>query len=161
MRIEESIYVDAPTDRVWALIKDPAALTGLEEGLAIEADAETPGGGLRAHYRILVRVGPTPIGADVEIVEFTPGRELAWTSLTGVDHRFRLRLREAGAKRTRLVLRFGYSSAGPLGLLADLVSYGRLRATFRRLLAAVKLEAERPPRRPRRAPARSSNGTRQ
>jgi len=143
MRIEESIAVDAPTDRVWALAGDPANLTGLDEALAIDPDPETPTAGLHARYRLLLRVGPTPIGADVEIVEFAPGRELAWTSLTGVDHRFRLRLREVGEDRTRLVLRFGYSSPGPLGLVADLVSYGRVRATMRRLLAAVKAEAER------------------
>ena len=90
-------------------------------------------------------MGPVPIGADVEIVEFTPGRELAWTSLTGIDQRFRLRLRELGPNRTRLVLRFGYSSAGPLGPLADLVSYGRVRALLRQLVAAMKAEAERDP----------------
>jgi uncharacterized membrane protein len=147
MRIEESIEVDAPTGRVWKLIQDPAALTRLDKGLTVEPDPETPKGGLRARYRILMRVGPVPIGADVEIVEFIPGRELAWTSLTGVDHRFRVRLRELGSSRTRFVLRFGYSSPGPLGLLADVVSYGRIRALLRGLLVALKAEAERPPRR--------------
>jgi carbon monoxide dehydrogenase subunit G len=145
MRIEESIEVDAAPGRVWELIQDPAALTGLDEGLTVELDPETPNGGLRARYRVLLRVGPVPIGADVEIVEFTPGRELAWTSLTGIDQRFRFRLRELGPNRTRLVLRFGYSSAGPLGPLADLVSYGRVRALLRALVAAVKVEAERDP----------------
>jgi Polyketide cyclase / dehydrase and lipid transport len=146
MRIEESIDVEATTTRVWKLISDPASLTGLDDGLSIQANPETPGGGLHARYRLLLRVGPVPIGADVEIVELTPGRELAWTSLTGVDHRFRFRLREVDGG-ARLVLRFGYSSAGPFGILADLASYGRVRATLRRLLIALKAEAERPPRR--------------
>jgi Polyketide cyclase / dehydrase and lipid transport len=144
MRIEEHIEVAAAPGRVWKLIRDPASLTGLDDGLSIETDPETPKGGLRARYRILMRVGPVPIGADVEIVEFTPGRELAWTSLTGIDQRFRVRLREVAPNRTRLVLRFGYSSPGPLGPLADIVSYGRVRALLRQLVAAVKLEAERP-----------------
>jgi uncharacterized membrane protein len=160
MRIEESIEVDAPTDRVWQLIEDPAALTGLDDGLSIEADPETPNGGLHARYRILLRVGPVPIGADVEIVELTPGRELAWTSLTGVDHRFRFRLRELDG-RARLVLRFGYSSPGPFGILADLASYGRVRATLRRLLAAVKAEVERAPRGRRRATGKGKSTARQ
>jgi hypothetical protein len=43
-----------------------------------------------------------------------------------------------------VILRFGYSSPGPLGLLADVVSYGRVRAIMRRLVAAIKAEAERP-----------------
>jgi uncharacterized membrane protein len=144
MRIEERIEVDATPDRVWKLIQDPASLTGLDEGLTVEPDPETPKGGLRARYRILMRVGPVPIGADVEVVEFSPARELAWTSLTGIDHRFRVRLRELGPNRTRLVLRFGYSSPGPLGIVADLVSYGRVRALLRQLVVAVKVEAERP-----------------
>ena len=161
MRIEESIEVEAPTGRVWRLIEDPAALTGLDDGLSIEADPETPNGGLHSRYRVLVRVGPVPVGADVEIVELTPDRELAWTSLTGVDQRFRLRLRELGPKRSRLVLRFGYSSPGPLGILADLASYGRVRSTLRRLLVAVKSEAERPPRRQRRSGAKGKSSVRQ
>jgi uncharacterized membrane protein len=145
MRIEEQIEVDAAPRRVWKLIQDPASIPGLDKGLSLEADPETPKAGLRARYRILMHVGAVPIGADVEIVEFAPDRELAWTSLTGVDHRFRVRLRELGPNRTHLVLRFGYSSPGPLGFLADLVSYGRVRALLRQLLVAVKVEAERPP----------------
>ena len=159
MRIEESIEVDAPADRVWKLIEDPTALSGLDGGLSIEADPETPNGGLHARYRVLVHVGPVPIGADVEIVELTPGRELAWTSLTGIDHRFRLRLREVDG-RTRLVLRFGYSSPGPFGLLADIASYGRLRAILGRLLAAVKAEVERAPRKRRRSTGKAKSAAR-
>jgi uncharacterized protein YndB with AHSA1/START domain len=160
MRLEESIEVDAATERVWQLIEDPAALAGLDDGLRIEADPETPKSGLHARYRVLWRVGPVPIGADIEIVEFTPGRELAWTSLTGIDHRFRFRLRELDGGRARLVLRFGYSSAGPLGPLADLASYGRVRATLRRLLVAVKSEAERAPRRRRPSGGRAKSTAR-
>jgi len=141
MRIEESIEIDATPARVWRLIANPARLGRLDEGLTIEADPETGNGGLHSRYRVLFGVGPVPVGSDVEIVELVPKRELAWTSLTGVDHRFRLRLREDGG-RTRLVLRFGYSSPGPFGLLADLASFGGVRATMRRLLEAVKTKAE-------------------
>jgi uncharacterized membrane protein len=161
MRIEESIEIDAPTDRVWRLIEDPAALAGLDDGLSIEADPATSKGGLHARYRVLWRIGPVPIGADIEIVELTPGRELAWTSLTGIEHRFRFRLRELDGGRARLVLRFGYSSAGPFGPLADLVSYGRVRATLRRLLAAVKSEAERAPHRRRPSGGKAKSTARQ
>jgi uncharacterized membrane protein len=157
MRIEESVEVDAPTARVWKVIEDPAALTGLDDGLSVEADPDTPNGGLHARYRVLVHVGPVPVAAQVEIVELIEGRELAWTSLTGIDQRFRFRLRELDGSRTRLVLRFGYGSPGPLGILADLASYGRVRATLRRLLVAVKSEAERPPPRPRKSAGRSKS----
>jgi uncharacterized membrane protein len=157
MRIEEAVEVDAPTARVWKLIEDPAALTGLDDGLSVEADPETPNGGLHARYRVLVHVGPVPVAAQVEIVELIEGRELAWTSLTGIDQRFRFRLRELDGGRTRLVLRFGYSSPGPLGILADLASYGRVCATLRRLLGAVKVEAERAPAAGRRSGGRGKS----
>lgn len=157
MRIEERIDVDASPRRVWQLIKDPAALTGLDEGLTVEADPETPKAGLHSRYRMLMRVGSVPIGADIEIVELIPDRELAWTSLTGVDHRFRFRLREIGPKSTRLVVRFGYSSAGPVGFLADVVAYGRIRALLRQLLIAVRVEAERPPAAGRRSRGRAKS----
>jgi uncharacterized protein YndB with AHSA1/START domain len=146
MRIEESVAVDAPAERVWQLIEDPAGLNGLDSGLSIEADPETPRPGLHTRYRVLFAIGPVPIGATIEVVELTPGRELAWTSLTGIDHRFRFMLRESGTG-SRLILRFGYSSPGPFGLLAELASYGRVRAMLRRLLLAVKEKAERAPAR--------------
>jgi hypothetical protein len=44
MRIEEAIEADAAPGRVWKLIQDPAALTGLNDGLAVESDPETPKG---------------------------------------------------------------------------------------------------------------------
>jgi uncharacterized membrane protein len=150
MTIEEQVEVDAPPDRVWKLIRNPVGLTRLDGGLTVEPDAATSRAGLRARYRVLLHVGAVPIGSDVEIVDHQPFRELAWTSLTGVDHRFRIRLRGLGPDRTRVILRFGYSSPGPLGLLADVVSYGRVRAIMRRLVAAIKAEAERPAGRGRR-----------
>ena len=150
MTIEEQVEVDAPPDRVWRVIRNPAALTRLDRGITVEPDSATSRAGLRARYRVLLHVGPVPIGSDVEIVDHSPSRELAWTSLTGADHRFRVRLREVTGDRTRLVLRFGYSSPGPLGLLADLVAYGRVRALMRDLVVAIKAEAERPPAAARR-----------
>jgi hypothetical protein len=66
-----------------------------------------------------------------------------------------LRVRDLGDGRTRLILRFGYSSPGPLGFLADVMTYGRVRDVLRGLIGAIKAEAERPPRkRATRAKAR-------
>jgi carbon monoxide dehydrogenase subunit G len=143
LRIEESIEVAAPSDRVWRLVEDPRKLTRLDAGLTVESDSKARKGRLRDRYRVFLHVGPVPIGSNVELVELDPGRDLAWTSLTGVDHRLRIRIRERDGG-TRVVLRFGYSSAGPFGLLADLASYGRVRAIAQRLLAALREEAERP-----------------
>ena len=42
-----------------------------------------------------MRVGSAEVGGLIETVEFGPERDLAWTSVTGIDQRGRWRLREA------------------------------------------------------------------
>ena len=147
MRIEEQVVIGASPARVWTVIADPLALSAIEPGVLIEPDGADIAPGLRARYRAMLRVGPVPAGGEVEIVEYVEGRELAWASLTGIDQRFRLRVRDEDAGRTRLTLRFGYSSPGALGWVADLVAYGQVRDLMRSLLAGVRKEAERRPRR--------------
>jgi hypothetical protein len=147
MRIEEQVEIRARAARVWTIVSNPARYGKYEAGLTAEPHEGSPRPELHARYRATIRVGPIPVGGDVEIVEFVPRREFAWTSLTGIDQRLRLRVRDLGDGRTRLVLRFGYSSAGPLGYVADVVSYGRVREIMRHLIGAIKTEAERPPRR--------------
>lgn len=147
MRIEEQVVIGAAPARVWTLIADPLALGAIEPGVLIEADAPGTAPGLRSRYRAMLRVGPVPVGGDVEIVEYVEGRDLAWTSLTGIDQRFRLRVRADEDGRTRLTLRFGYSAPGALGWIADLAAYSQVRELMRSLLAGIRKEAERRPRR--------------
>ena len=61
---------------------------------------------------MLLRVGAAEVGGLIEIVEWNPPYELAWTSITGVDQRGRWRLREIRGGRTRIELRRGYGVAG-------------------------------------------------
>jgi carbon monoxide dehydrogenase subunit G len=147
VRIEEQSDIGVQPQRVWRVVSDPARLGRLDAGVIVEPDPANDGPGLRARYRAMLRIGPVPVGGDIEIVEFVPRRELAWTSLTGVDQRFRLRLRPLEGGRTHVILRFSYSSPGPLGLVSDLVGYNRVRQLMHHLLQAIKTEAERPPRR--------------
>jgi uncharacterized membrane protein len=167
MRIEENVVVAAPVEDVWVLISDPLVLGELDAGVIIEADNPLQPPGLRARYRALLRVGPVPVGGDVEIVEYVPGRELAWNSLTGIDQRFRLRIRPIDDGRTRLTLRFGYTSPGALGVIADIAAFGQVRGVLRGMLRTLRTEAERRARRqrqsrravkPKRPPARASRG---
>jgi len=143
MRIEETVATSAAPAEIWELISDPAAIGGLGERISVtplEPDAE-PGAGSR--YRVLLDFGAAPVGSNVEIVEYTPERELAWTSLTGVDHRFRLRIREAAdGSATMLTLRFGYTSPGLLGSVADLAAFRSVRSILREAIDSLVSRAE-------------------
>jgi uncharacterized membrane protein len=108
-----------------------------------EVASEEPTG-LGARYRILLRVGSAEIGGLVEVVEWDRPRELAWTSVTGIDQRGRWRLRDAGESRTRVELRLAYGVAGSglTGWIAERIAAptvtGHLRRTLRRLKRMVE-----------------------
>ncbi len=146
MRIEESLTTRAAPAAVWKLIGDPSALSefsGRISAKPLHAD-EKPGAGAR--YRVLLDFGAAPVGSNVEIVEYVPARELAWTSITGVDHRFRLRLRAAAdGGSTRLTLRFGYTSPGILGSLADLAAFRSVRSILHEAVVNLAARAESDP----------------
>ena len=74
-----------------------------------EEDDEAPA--LGARYTMRMRVGSADVGGLVEIVEYDPPRDIAWTSITGIDQRGRWRLRERGDGRTRVTLRLSYGVA--------------------------------------------------
>ena len=61
---------------------------------------------------MLIRVGSAEVGGLIEIVEWNEQRDMAWSSVLGVDQRGRWRLRELDDGRTRVELRFAYGVAG-------------------------------------------------
>ena len=61
---------------------------------------------------MLIRVGAADVGGLIEIVEWQPEGDMAWSSVTGVDQRGRWRLRDLGDDRTRVTFRFAYGVAG-------------------------------------------------
>ncbi len=145
MRIEESRTTSASPGEVWELIGDPAELGRLSERLTVtplEPDQEV---GVGARYRVLLDFGAAPVGSNVEVVEYEPGRELAWTSLTGVDHRFRLRIREGSPGGSRLTLRFGYDSPGPLGTISDFAAFRSVRSILEEAIDALARRADGAP----------------
>jgi uncharacterized membrane protein len=156
MRVAEHIDVTAPAELVWAQVADPARYLHFFSGITrweVAGDART---GLGARYRMLMRVGSAEVGGLVELVEFSPLRELAWTSVTGVDQRGRWRLRPA-ADRTRVELRlqYGVAGAGLAGWLAERIAApmvrGHVRRTLRQLKRQVEHERQRDEARARRA----------
>ena len=98
---------------------------------------------------MLLRVGAAEVGGLIEIVEWQPEGDMAWSSVTGVDQRGRWRLRELGDGRTRVTFRFAYGVAGGglAGLIAERVAAPGLSRRFRQSLLNLKrtVESEKQP----------------
>lgn len=140
MRATASTQIAAPIDAVWAIVVDPARALSFMSGITRwEVVSEEPSG-LGARYRMLLRVGSAEVGGLIEIVEFDPPCDLAWTSVTGVDQRGRYRLRSERNGRTRVELRLAYGVAGSgiFGLLAERIAAPIVRGHLRRTLQQLK-----------------------
>jgi uncharacterized membrane protein len=103
--------------------------------------------GLGARYRMLMHVGSAETGGLVEVVEHDENRDLAWTSVTGLDQRARWRLRErprGDAPRTHVELRLSYGVAGSgiFGWIAEQVGAPTVRGHLRRSLQQLKRQVE-------------------
>ena len=118
MRTVASIDISAPPQRGVASDLRPGDLPA-RHGRASPAGRSTAssasGVGARATGCSCAWARPTSAGS-MEIVEWEEPRELAWTSVTGVDQRGRWRLREHGTasrpRHTRVELRLSYGVAG-------------------------------------------------
>ena len=162
MRLNESIVISAPPKLVWEHIAEPSNYLHFMSGVTrweVEGEQRQ---GLGARYRMLIRVGSAEVGGLIEVVEWDPECELAWSSVMGVDQRGRWRLRKTGDGRTRVELRYAYGVAGSgiPGWIAELVAAPSLGSNLRRTLTQLKrlveherLRAEAARRRAERAPA--------
>lgn len=149
MRTDAHTTIAAPIETVWGFVSDPERALSFMSGVTRwEVDGDQPTG-LGARYRMLLRVGSAEVGGLIEIVEWEPPRELAWTSITGVDQRGRWRLRPAPAGRTRAEIRlaYGVAGAGISGFIAERIAgpavSGHLRHTAAQLRRIVEHERSR------------------
>ncbi len=144
MRLEESIDVAAPRPAVWDYVTDPANYLEFMEGLTRWEVAGEIDRGLGARYRILLHVGSADVGGLIEVVEWSPQGDMAWSSVTGIDQRGRWRLRELPGGGTRVTFRFAYGVAGGgvFGLISERVSSRWLRGNFKGTLRNVKRAIE-------------------
>ena len=136
MRIGAEKLLTAPIEDVWSIVTDPERVLSYMSGVTrweVVGDRAT---GLGARYRMLFRVGAAEVGGLVEVVEFDPPCDFAWTSVTGLDHRGRWRLREAPGGRTRVELRLAYvvAGAGLSGWVAERIAAPTVSANVRRSL---------------------------
>lgn len=143
MRVDESIQVAAPRQRVWELVSVPERYSEFMVGWSWEPIRGEPTSGLRARFWLNVEVGSADLGGMVELVEFDPPHELAWTNVSGIDNRGRWILRERGDE-TEVTMRFSYQVAGGvLALVASRLGAPILRRELRSSLAALKDLVER------------------
>jgi uncharacterized membrane protein len=161
MRCQAHTVVSAPLEPVWAIVSDPERVLTFMSGVTRwEVDSEEPTG-LGARYRMLMRVGSAEVGGLVEVVEWDPPRDLAWTSVTGIDQRGRWRLRPAPGGRTRVEIRlaYGVAGSGPAGWLAERIAglavTRHLQASCRQLTQLVEHERLREAAERRRAASAS------
>jgi uncharacterized membrane protein len=144
VRIEQKVTVDAPRRLVWEYVTEPANYCVFMDGLTRWDVAGDRHSGPGARYRMLIKVGAADVGGLIEIVEWRPEGDMAWSSITGVDQRGRWRLRDVGDDRTRVTFRFQYGVAGGgiPGLIAERVAAISLNRRFHLSLLNLKRAVE-------------------
>jgi uncharacterized membrane protein len=140
MRAAESIEIAAPAAPIWAVVSDPSRVLSFMSGVTRWEVEGSPRTGLGARYRVLFRIGAAEIGGLIEFVEWDEGRDLAWTSVLGIDQRGRWRLRATSNGRTRVELRmaYGVAGAGISGWVAERLAAPTVSGHLRRTLRALK-----------------------
>jgi uncharacterized membrane protein len=149
MRIDESTVIAAPSETAWRYLADPEHYLRFMSGITHwEVVGERPNG-LGARYRILVRVGAAEVGGLIEMVEWNEPFDIAWHSVTGVDHRGRWRIRARGEGRSRIEFRFAYGvvGGGIAGLVTEVAAALTVRRQMRRTLRQLKRQVEHEQRR--------------
>lgn len=149
MRVSGSMQVQAPIELVWSIVSEPQRQLDFMYGITRwEIESDIPSG-LGARYRMLMRIGSAEVGGLIEIVEFSPPCDLAWTSVTGVDQRGRWRLRTRHGGRTHVELRLAYGVAGSgiSGWVAERVAAPVMGSHIRRSLEQLRRLVEQEQRR--------------
>jgi uncharacterized membrane protein len=157
MRVNGSIEVAAPMDLVWAFVTDPERVLTFMSGITRWEVVSDEPDGLGARYQTLLRVGAAEVGGLIEIVEWAPPSEVAWTAVTGVDQRGRWRLRHRSGGHTNIELRlaYGVAGAGIAGWVAERVAAPTVRGHVRRTLRQLKRLVEHEQLRERAAAKRA------
>jgi len=143
MRVQRRCVIDADRADVWKVVSDPDRYPEFMPNLArweTIGDGEV---GIGSRFKVHWKIGSVPVGGVVEVVEFDELRDLAWTSITGVNLRGRFRLREHTGGRTNVTFRLSYQSPGGLlGLIADRVATRQVGRTLAETLKSLKAQVE-------------------
>jgi uncharacterized membrane protein len=144
MRVGAAIDISAPAEAVWEYVSDPERYLHFMSGVTRWEVVSDEPRGLGARYRMLFRVGSAEVGGLIEVIEYVECRDVAWTSVTGLDQRGRWRLRERDAGRTHVELRlsYGVAGAGLFGSLAERVAAPTVRGHLERTVQQLKRQVE-------------------
>jgi uncharacterized membrane protein len=144
MRLKESVVISAPPKLVWDYLGEPSNYLHFMSGVTRWEVVGEQRTGIGTRYRMLMRVGSAEVGGLIEIVEWNQERDMAWSSVTGVDQRGRWRLRETDDGHTRVEFRFAYgvAGAGLPGMIAERVAAPTVSSHVRRSLHQLKRQVE-------------------
>jgi uncharacterized membrane protein len=143
MRVERRCVVDADRGDVWKVVSDPDCYPTFMPNLARWETIRDGDMGVGSRFRVHWKIGSVPVGGLIEVVAFDELRDLAWTSITGINLRGRFRLRDDGAGRTRVTFRLSYQAPGGiLGLIADRVATRQVGRALAETLKNLKAQVE-------------------
>jgi uncharacterized protein YndB with AHSA1/START domain len=136
MRLNESVVVSAPPKLIWDYVVDPANVLHYMAGVTRWEVCDEKTIGLGARYRVLFRIGAVETGGLVEVVEFDEPRDMAWSSVTGIDQRGRWR------PKVEFRLAYGVAGAGIAGWLSEWIAAPTMGSNVRRSLHQLKRQVE-------------------
>lgn len=144
MRLNESVTISASPLQVWQAVADSTRYPEYIEGLTRWEPVGKVKQRVGDRFRMLLKLGSAEIGGLIEIVEWKEGRDLAWTSITGIDQRGRWRIRPVGDDKTKLEMRYAYGVAGGgiAGLISEMVAAPQMRRYQRQALREIKRRVE-------------------
>lgn len=144
MRLNESVKIDAPPEAVWEAIIDFTQYPEYIEGMTRWEPVGEVNQAVGDRFRMLLKVGSAEVGGLIEIVERVDGRDIAWTSITGIDQRGRWRVRPLENGGTKLQMRYAYgvAGAGIPGLISELVASPIMRRHQKGALEQIKRKVE-------------------
>lgn len=145
MRVEETIGIEAPREQIWRYVSEPECYSEFMVGSTWSPVEGEPTSGPRARFEICIEVGSIDLGGVIEVVEWDPPHELAWTNITGIDQRGRWILRDR-EDHTDVTMRLSYQVPGGfLALVASQLGRPLIQRDIRRSLEALRETVERAP----------------
>ena len=146
MRIEQSVRIAAPREEVWRQVSQPERYSEFMVGFRWEPVPGHPVSGIGARFHVYIEVTSIDLGGVVEVIEYDPPHELAWTNITGIDHRGRWTLRARGPDQTDVRMRLSYQvPGGILALISSRVGAPGISRNIKRSLGNLKSVVEGAP----------------